>query len=95
MKKYYVLLFVLALTIPLFWGINAWQANECGIIRNEIKNLERTQENCLDENRTVANEIDSLLTTDRLDTEARKMGLRKVRPENIILIVMGGKGRGL
>jgi len=95
MKKYYVLLFLLALTIPLFWGINAWQANECGIIRNEIKNIEKTQENCLDENKTVAGEIINLLTADRLDAEARKMGLRKMRPEDVILIVMGGKGRGL
>jgi len=95
MKKYYVLLFLLALTIPLFWGINAWQANECGIIRSEIKNLEKTQENCLDENKTIANEIGNLLTADRLDTEAQKMGLRKMRPEDVILIVMGGKGRDL
>jgi len=95
MKKYYVLLFVLALTIPLFLGINAWQANECGIIRSEIKNLEKTQENSLDENKTIAADIVYLLTAERLDTEARKMGLRKMRPEDIILIVMGGKGRGL
>jgi len=95
MKKYYVLLFLLALTIPLFLGVNAWQANECGIIRSEIKNLEKTQENCLDENKTIANEIVNLLTAERLDTEARKIGLHKMRPEDVILIVMGGKGRGL
>jgi len=95
MKKYYAVLFLLALTIPLFWGINAWQANECGIIRSEIKNLEKSQENCLDENKTIANEIGNLLTADRLDTEARKMGLRKMRPEDVILIIMGGKGRDL
>ncbi|MDR2718452.1 MAG: hypothetical protein LBB89_10395 [Treponema sp.] len=95
MKKYYVLLFLLALTIPLFWGINAWQANECGIIRSEIKNLEKSQEHCLDENKTIAADIVNLLTAERLDTEARKMGLHKMRPENVLLIVMGGKGRDL
>jgi cell division protein FtsL len=95
MKKYYVLLFVLALTIPFFLGVNAWQANECGIIRSEIKNLEKTQENCLDKNKTIANEIVNLLTVEKLDTEAQKIGLRKIRPENVILIVMGGKGHGL
>jgi len=95
MKKYYALLFLLALTIPVFLGINAWQANECGIIRSEIKNLEKTQENSLDENKTIANEIVNLLTAEKLDNEARKIGLRKMRPEDVILIVMGGKGRGL
>jgi len=95
MKKYYVLLFALALTIPFFWGINAWQANECGIIRGEIKILEKTQENCLDENKTIANEVVNLMAAERLDTEAQKMGLHKMRPEDVILIVMGGKGRDL
>jgi len=95
MKKYYALLFLLALTIPVFLGVNAWQANECGIIRSEIKNLEKTQENSLDENKTIANEVVNLLTAERLDNEARKIGLRKMRPEDVILIVMGGKGRGL
>ena len=95
MKKYYALLFLLALTIPVFLGVNAWQANECGIIRSEIKSLEKTQENSLDENKTIANEIVNLLTAERLDNEARKIGLRKMRPEDVILIVMGGKGRGL
>jgi cell division protein FtsL len=95
MRKYYVLLFLLAITIPFFWGINAWQANECGIIRSEIKNLEKAQENCLNENKTITGEIVSLLAAERLDTEAQKMGLQKMRPENVILIAMGGKGRGL
>jgi cell division protein FtsL len=94
MTKSYVLLFLLVLTIPLFLGINAWQANKCGEIRNEIKHIEREQEDRVNENKTAANEIINLLAADRLDTEAQKLGLRKMRPEGVILIVMGGKGRG-
>jgi cell division protein FtsL len=91
----YVLFFAMVLTIPFFLGINAWQSNECGILRNEIKNIERNQENCINENKLAANEIVDLLATDRLEAEAKKMGLHKVRPEDVLLIVMGGKGRGL
>ena len=95
MIRNYVLFFAMILTIPLFLGINAWQSNECGILRNEIRVLERNQENRVNENKMAANEIVDLLATGRLEAEAKKMGLQKIRPEDVLLIIMGGKGRGL
>ena len=95
MKRHYVLFFILVLTIPLFLGLNAWLANECGQIRTEIRKVEREQENNVEENRMIVAEIADLLTVDRIDYEAqRKLGLRKIHPENVTLIIMGGKGRG-
>lgn len=94
MAKYYVLFFMMVVTIPLFLGLNALQSIECGKIRNEIKSIEKNEENCVNENKTVANDIVKLLATERLETEARKMGLRKMNPEDVILVIMGGKGRG-
>jgi len=96
MMKTYALLFLLVLTIPVFLGLNAWQANECGEIRNEIKALEKSQEQCVTENKAVATEIADLLAAGRLEAEAKKLGLQKMRPEDVLLIVMGGKkGNGL
>jgi cell division protein FtsL len=94
MKGSYVLFFLAILTIPLLWGINVWQSNECGVIRNEIRKVERRQENFVRETKTVAHEIGDLLAIDRLETEAHKLGLQKVRPEDVIVIIMEGKGRG-
>jgi len=95
MKKYYFLFFLAAITIPLFLGINAWMSNECGQIRYEIRNIEKEQEKLVDENKTVAAEIADLLAVDRIENEAQKrLGLRKIRPENVTLIIMGGKGSG-
>jgi cell division protein FtsL len=94
MTKNYALFFLMVLTIPLFLVINAWQSNECGIIRNEIKKLERSQENSISENKIAATEIVNLLATGRLEAEARKMGLEKKQPEDVILIVMGRKESG-
>jgi cell division protein FtsL len=94
MTKYYVLFFLMVLTIPLLLGINAWQSNECGIIRNEIKRLEKNQENAVSENKMAATEIVDLLAINRLEAEARKMGLEKKQPEDVILIVMGRKESG-
>jgi hypothetical protein len=95
MKKYqYVLLFFTVLAIPLFLAINAWQANECGEIRSQIKKNEISQESLVEENKTVIAEISNLLAVDRLETEAQnRLGLRKIRPEDITLIIMG-RGRG-
>jgi len=96
MMKSYALLFVMVLTIPVFLGFSAWQANECGEIRNDIKALEKIQEQRVSENKAVANEIANLLAAGRVEAEAQKLGLHKMRPEDVLLIVMeGNKGNGL
>ena len=96
MKWQYAVFFIMIFTIPCFLGVNAWQANECGKIRNDIKRIERSQENRVEENKTVVAEISNLLSVDKLETDARKkLGLKKVRPEDVMLIIIGGKGRGL
>ena len=94
--KYYVLFFIMVITIPVFLWVNVWQANECGEIRREIRRLENLQENAVENNRIVVAEIADLLAVDRLELEARsRLGLRKMRPEDIRLIIVGGRERGL
>jgi len=96
MKGYYALFFLMVITIPVFLWANAWQSNECGILRNEIKKMEKNQENAVEENKTVVAEIANLLAVDKLEKDARnKLGLKKIVPEKVLLIIMGGKGRGL
>ncbi|MCL1931545.1 MAG: hypothetical protein FWF55_06985 [Treponema sp.] len=96
MIKTYALLFLAVLTMPVLLGVNAWQSNECGEIRSEIKAIEKSQERCVTENKAITTEIANLLTAGRVETEAKKLGLHKMRPEDVVLIVMGGiKGNGL
>ena len=96
MKRYYVLFFVLVLSFPFLLGINAWLANECGLLRNGIQKFETEQVNLVDANRTVIAEIADLLSVERIENEAKEnLGMRKIRPENVTLIIMGGRGRGL
>jgi cell division protein FtsB len=94
MKGYFVL-FLMVISIPVFLWANAWQSNECGILRSAIKKAEKNQENAGEENKTVAAEIAKLVSVDKLEKDARnKLGLKKISPENVLLIIMGGKGRG-
>ena len=95
MIKTYALLFLAVLTIPALLGVSAWQSNECGEIRNDLKALERSQERCVTENKAITTEIADLLAAGRVEAEAKKLGLHKMRPEDVVLIVMGGKGNGL
>ena len=97
MKKYHVLFFVMIVSIPLFLLFNVWQSNKCGEIRKEIQNIEFQQEYYVEKNKSAATEIADLLAIDKLELDAqRKLGLKKMRPENVKLIIMGGeKGREL
>jgi len=96
-KKYYVMFFLMVISIPIFLFFNVWQSNKCGEIRNEIRSIEYRQENYVEKNRTAAADIADLLAIEKLELDAqRRLGLKKIRPENIKLIIMGGeKGREL
>ena len=96
-KRYYVIFIIMVITIPVFLGINTYQSNKCGEIRWETKNVERLQENSVEEGRSIAAEIAELMTVERLENVARyNLSLRKMRPEEIRLIILGGrKGRDL
>jgi len=94
MSKYYALFFFMVLSVPLLLGLNAWQANKCGTIRNEIKSIEKSQENCVKNNKAISNDILDILAIDSLETKARDMGLRKKGPEDVMLIIVGGGERG-
>jgi hypothetical protein len=50
----------------------------------------------VERNRAVAAEIADLIAIDNLELEAqRRLGLQKMRTENVRLIILGGKGRDL
>ena len=96
MKKFYIAFFLMVATIPLFLGINAYQSNKAGAIRRDIRELEHRQENTVEKNKAVAAEIADIIAVDNLELFAqRRLGLQKMRPENVRLIIMGGKGREL
>jgi cell division protein FtsL len=93
--KGYFLFFLMVITIPVFLGINAWQSNKMGVLRGEIRQLERQQENLVETNRTIAADIADLLAVERIDKEAKgRLGMTKINPEDVTLIILGGEGNG-
>jgi len=96
MSKKYVLILLMVLSVPLLFGINAWQANKSGKLQREISRLQREQTEMTEKNREAIAGITELLSTDNLEYNARKIpGLRRMLPEDIMLIrITGGKGSG-
>ncbi|MCL2558452.1 MAG: cell division protein FtsL [Treponema sp.] len=92
--KSYVGFFVMVITIPLFLGIGAWQSNACGTLRTDIRRLERAQENLVEENRTIAAEIADLLAVNMVERDAtERLGMNRIRPERVsLIVVVGGAG---
>jgi len=85
------MLFAMAFTIPILLWLNAWQANRIGLRMNDIRELERAQETLVEENRTIAAEIANLLAVNRLESDAvNRLGMTRVNPENVTLIIVGG-----
>jgi len=96
MIRPYIFIFFVVLTIPLFLGINALQANRSGELRREITRLHRVQTDMLERNRQASAEVTEQLSTVRLRYDAGRLGLRRVRPEDILLInITGGERHGL
>jgi predicted negative regulator of RcsB-dependent stress response len=96
MKKTYFFIIVMVLTVPLLFGINAWQANKCGELQREINRLQREQAEVTEKNREAIAGITELLATSTLENNVREIpGLKKMSPEDIVLIrITGGKGSG-
>jgi hypothetical protein len=94
-KKNYVVFFLMAFTIPVIFGILAWQSNKSRVIKSELIRLENDQEVIIEKNRTITAEINVLLSVNKLENDAReKLGLYKIRPEDVSLIILGGMGSG-
>jgi cell division protein FtsL len=85
MKKY-LLLYAAVITIPLLLGLNAWQSNRYISLRQEIKRLEEAQEEWVESNKRLIAGIAVLSSPKRIEFIAREMGLRKIRPENVLQI---------
>ncbi|MFQ3547160.1 MAG: cell division protein FtsL [Termitinemataceae bacterium] len=82
-----VLLYVWVLTIPLFFALNAWQASRCYRVTEEIRRLEKIQEDRIEENKRLIAGIAVLSSTDRIERIAKDvLKLQRKKPEEIIQI---------
>jgi cell division protein FtsL len=82
-----VILYFVSLTIPLFFGLTAWQATRYTDLEQEIRKLETIQEEWIENNKMLIAEIAVLSSAERIEYIAKhELGLSKKRPEEVLQV---------
>ena len=97
MIRRYLLLYFMAVTIPLFLGLCVWQSKRYLGLQNEVTRLERAQTDRVEQNRRLIAEIAFYSSAKRIENIAvNELNLRRIRPEDVLQInVEGGLRYGL
>lgn len=86
------LICIFAVTIPLLWGIYAFQAKKYTDLSKEISDLERKQEQLIEENKRLVSDISILTSAERIEKIAtEELGMHKAQSEDIIRVEMTGE----
>jgi cell division protein FtsL len=84
-------IYIIAITIPLCLGFNAWQSAEYAKVSREIKQLEESQTEWIESNKRLIAGISVLSSSERIESIAiKELGLVKKTPEEIMQIKIEG-----
>ena len=79
--------YCLVFSVPAFLGLTAWQSSRYGDLERELKKLEKTQEEWVENNKRLIAEVTEYSSPDRIERIARdKLGLHKKQPEDVLQI---------
>ncbi len=89
-----VWIYIIAITIPLCLGFNAWQSEKHAKLSREIDQLEETQTEWIESNKRLIAGIALLSSSQRIEQIAvNELGLVKKTPEEIMQIRIEGTRR--
>jgi len=96
MIKKYFLLYLLALTIPLFLCLLVWQSNRYQALSRELVRLEQTQVEWVESNKRLIAGISEYSSPDRIEDIAKsELNLQKIQPEYFLQVkIVGGTEHG-
>jgi hypothetical protein len=93
-KRRLLLLYAIALSIPVLLGFATWQSSRYATLEREIARLEVTQEAWVESNKELITAITTLSGPGRIERYAvTVLGLVKIRPEHIMQIRIEGRKR--
>lgn len=85
-----LLLYFWAISIPLFFGLNAWQAARYYRLAEEVRRLEKVQQDKIEQNKRLVAGIAVLSSSERIAKIARdELLLQKKDPSEIMQIHIG------
>jgi cell division protein FtsL len=83
----FVLLYFLALTLPLFLGISIRQSRKYAALQREVRGLEVIQEEWVESNKRLIAGIALFSSPNRIEhIAAEELGLTRKQPEEILQI---------
>jgi len=96
MIKKYLLLYFMAVTMPLLLALITWQSNRYRDLERELSRLEQTQGEWIESNKKLIAGITEYSSPYRIEYIAEnQLDLRKIRPENLLQVkIVEGKGNG-
>ncbi len=88
-----IVLYAIALTIPLFVALDAWQASRYSSLAAEVRRLEKNQQEWIESNKRLIAGIAVLSSSDRIERIAQEeLRLFKKKPEEVLNIrIEGGR----
>jgi cell division protein FtsL len=92
MKK--IFFYFMVLSIPLLLGLASWQSARYGDLERELRQLEKNQQEWVENNKRLIAGISLLSSPDRIEHIARdELGMEKKQPEEVLLIHITGSGK--
>ena len=87
-----ILTCVLAISIPLLLLILGIQAKNYAYLSKEVADLEKKQEQLVEENKKLISDISLLSSTDRIEKIAtEELGMHKAETSDIVRVQMAGE----
>ena len=96
MIKKYLLLYFMAVSMPLLLALITWQSNRYQDLERELSRLEQTQGEWIESNKKLIAGITEYSSPYRIEYIAEnQLDLQKIRPENLLQVkIVEGKGNG-
>jgi cell division protein FtsL len=79
--------YLMAFSIPLLLGLAAWQSARYGDLEREIRQLEKSQKEWIENNKRLIAGITVLSSPERIEHIARdELGMEKKQPEEVLQV---------
>ncbi len=85
----YFLMILMALCIPAFFAVEAIQSNKYTRLENEVRSLEKSQNEAIDSNKQLISEIGTLSSSARIEKIAiEELGMHQATSDEIVRVEM-------
>lgn len=89
---YKILICVIAALIPLLLIFYGFQTKRYAELAREVRNLEKTQEELIEQNKKLVGDISLISSTDVIEKKAvEELGMHKAETEDIVRVEMNGE----